>query len=578
MKSNLRGSSSMTPPEVDPLKADFRNFLWVVWRHLNLPEPTPLQYDIAHFLQHGPKRAVVEALRGIGKSWITVAFVAWVLYCDPQKRILVVSASGAHATDFTTMLLGLILEMELLAHLRPKDDQRSSKVSFDVGPALTAKEPSVKSLGITGQLTGSRADIIIPDDIETATNSDTQAARDKLAETIKEFDSILKPGGRILYLGTPHIEDSLYNKLRERGYVVRIWPARYPTPDKMVKYGAALAPLIARRLDDDPSLAGKPTDSRFGEDELQERELSIGRSTFALQYMLDTSLADAERFPLRLTELSILPLDPIRAPVSLAWGSSSNLRLNDLPCVGIPPDAFYGPAFVSQGEYTAYNGSVMYIDPSGKGKDETAYAVVKMLNGRLFLTAAGGLLGGYDQKVLQALLHVARRQDVNHILVEPNFGGGMFAQLLRAEAIQIHPCEIEDAKWSKGQKETRIIDTLEPILNSHRLVVCRSVVEHDYRSTQHYGASEVNRRRLFYQLTRITRDRGALAHDDRVEALAGAIAYWVEVMNQNTEQATIDHKENLLEQELEKFMERALGRPMDMGGQFRDIKARGRMH
>ena len=98
-----------TAPESNPLKADFRNFLWVVWQHLKLPEPTPLQYDIARFLQHGPKKAVIESLRGIGKSWITVAFAAWLLYCNPQTRILVVSASGKHATDFTTMLLGLIM-------------------------------------------------------------------------------------------------------------------------------------------------------------------------------------------------------------------------------------------------------------------------------------------------------------------------------------------------------------------------------------------------------------------------------------------------------------------------------------
>jgi len=567
----------MTPP--DPLKQDFRNFLFVVWKHLNLPDPTPLQYDIASFLQHGPKRGVVEALRGIGKSWITVAFVAWLLYRNPQCRILVVSASGAHATDFTTMLLGLILEMPLLAHLRPRDDQRSSKVSFDVGPALTAKEPSVKSLGITGQLTGSRADIIIPDDIETATNSDTQAARDKLAQTVKEFDSILKPGGRILYLGTPHIEDSLYNKLKERGYVVRVWPARYPTPDKVVKYGTSLAPLIARRMAEDGALAGQPTDIRFSHDELIERELSLGKSTFALQYMLDTSLSDAERFPLRLRDLIILPLDTIRGPSDVVWGPSN--AINDLPCVGIPPDKYFAPAFVAQGpgSYQAYDGTVMYIDPSGRGKDETAYAVVKMLNGRLFLTAAGGLLGGYDPKVLQGLMQIAKRQAVKQILVEPNFGGGMFSKLLAAEAINIYPCQIDDADWSRGQKETRIIDTLEPVLNSHRLVVCRSVVEHDYSSTEHYQASEVNRRRLMYQLTRITRDRGSLAHDDRVEAVAGAVAFWVDHLSRNTEKAVLDHKEDLLDQELEKFMNHVVGRKdHDQTGHYRHIRARGRKH
>lgn len=578
-----------TAPETNPLKADFRNFLWVVWQHLKLPQPTPLQYDIARFLQHGPKKGVIEALRGIGKSWITVAFAAWLLYCNPQTRILVVSASGKHATDFTTMLLGLINEMELLTFLRPRDDQRTSKVSFDVGPALTEKSASVTSLGIEGQLTGQRADVIIPDDIETATNSATQAARDKLFEITKEFANIIKPGGRIIYLGTPHNEDSLYNKLPERGYTIRIWPARYPTADKLPKYGAKLAPYILQRLEADPALMtgggidgrmGQPTDTRFTEDDLRDRELDNGRTGFALQFMLDTSLSDAERFPLRLTDLMVLPLDPFRAPVDLAWGSSQNLRINDLPNVGIAPDAFYGPAFVSSGpgSFAGYTGAIMYVDPSGKGKDETAFAVVKMLHGRLFLTASGGLLGGYDVSVLKRLLEVARKQDVTKILVEPNFGGGMFAQLLRAEAAGYHPCEIEDAKWSKGQKEARIIDTLEPVINRHRLVVCRSVIEEDFRSTQTYNANEQNRRRLFHQLTRLTRDKDSLAHDDRVEALAGAVAHWVEVMNQDSEQAAVSHKESLLEADLERFMEHCLGRPVEAGGHFRTIKARGRMH
>jgi hypothetical protein len=50
---------------------DFRVFLTMVWRHLNLPDPTPVQLDIAHWLQHGPRRKIIEAFRGVGKSWIT---------------------------------------------------------------------------------------------------------------------------------------------------------------------------------------------------------------------------------------------------------------------------------------------------------------------------------------------------------------------------------------------------------------------------------------------------------------------------------------------------------------------------
>lgn len=556
-KRHLKGTTSLT--DADPLKADFRNFLWMVWRHLNLPDPTPVQYDIAQFLQHGPRRLVIEAFRGVGKSWVTSAFVCWLLYCNPQCKIMVVSASKQRADDFSTFTLRLINDIEVLQFLRPRDDQRSSKVAFDVGPAKPDHSPSVKSVGITGQLTGSRADYIIADDIEVVSNSATQALRDKLAELVKEFDAVLKPGGRVIYLGTPQCEQSLYNSLPERGYVVRIWPARYPTADKREKYGAKLAAMIANALDADPDLEGHSTDpNRFSDEDLMERELSYGRSGFALQFQLDTSLSDADRYPLRLRDLVVLPLDPLRGPSDLAWASGPDQLFDEVPAVGLNGDHYYRPIFVSR-EYLEYEGSVMFVDPSGRGKDETTYAVVKMLHGRLFLTDIGAFLGGYDEKTLTAICMAARRQHVNLILCEPNYGGGMFTQLLSAKAQQVYPVEVKDAEWAKVQKEMRIIDTLEPIMNQHRLVVCPAVIEKDYRSTEGYAGEDQQGYRLFYQMTRITRDRGALKHDDRLDAVAGAVAHWTEFMNRDAEKAHLAHREALVDAELEKFMASVIG-------------------
>lgn len=565
-KTHLKSSTSLI--DADPLKADFRNFLWVIWRHLNLPEPTVVQYDIAHWLQHGPRRLVIEAFRGVGKSWVTSAFVCWLLYCNPQIKILVVSASKQRADDFSTFTLRLIHEVELLQHLMPRPEQRSSKVAFDVGPAKADHAPSVKSVGITGQLAGSRADVIIADDIEIPNNSATQMMRDKLSEAVKEFDAILKPGGRVIYLGTPQTEQSLYNSLPDRGYVVRIWPARFPDEEKRDRYGLKLAPMITDLLDADPALAGRPTDpKRFSDEDLTERELSYGRQGFALQFQLDTSLSDLDRYPLKLSDLIVHPLDTLRAPLDFVWASGPQQVLDKLPNVGLQGDRFHMPIWMAQ-EYAPYEGSVMFVDPSGRGQDETAYAVVKQLHGRLFLTAAGGFKSGYDEKTLQALMNVARRHNVNLILTEPNFGGGMFTSLLRGAAQRYYPVAVEDAEWSRGQKEARIIDTLEPVLNQHRLVVCPSVIEQDYRSTEDYQGDDVQRCRLFYQLTRITREKGALAHDDRVDALAGAVAYWVAVLARDTEQAVISHKEALQDAELERFMQFALGKKNVSGRQW----------
>lgn len=531
------------------LLGDFRNFLFITWKHLALPDPTPIQYDIAYHIQHGSKRLIIEAFRGIGKSWITSAFVCWTLLVDPQKKILVVSASKNRADDFSTFTKRLINELPELELLRPQAGQRDSNVAFDVGPAMAAHAPSVKSLGVTSQLTGSRADIIIADDVEVPSNSATTALREKLSNTVKEFEALLtpKPDSRIIYLGTPQTEMSVYNELGNRGYNILVWPARYPTPAQRVKYGDRLAPFVAEQLDADETLAGKPTDpKRFTDFDLMERELSYGRSGFALQFMLDTSLSDADRYPLKLSDLVVMDIPPDVAPINLAWASSPELSLNDLPCVGLNGDRYFRPMWL-HADMAPYQGTVMAIDPSGRGGDETGFAVVSLLHSRCFLKAWGGLPGGYDDATLRALAMTAKTHNVKHIVIESNFGDGMFTKLFEPWLLKVgYPCTVEEVRHST-QKEKRIIDTLEPVMNQHRLVVDKRVVEKDYRET------ETQEKRAFYQMSRITKDRGSLGKDDRIDVLAMAVAYWVESLSKDTDRAAEDHRTQWLHEQLANF-------------------------
>jgi hypothetical protein len=543
--------------QIDPYKADFRNFLYLVWKYLNLPDPTPVQYDIAGFLQNGPRRRVIEAFRGVGKSWITVAYVCWRLYCDPQLKIEVVSASKNLADNFSTFCLQLIEGLPILHSLKPRDEQRNSKIQFDVGPARESKDPSVKSVGITGQITGTRADLLVADDIEVANNSMTQAARQKLAESVKEFDAILKPGGDIVYLGTPQTEESIYNELPKRGYEVRIWPSRFPTADQTKRYGGRLAPFIK----DQAGEPGEPTDpKRFSFIDLAEREASYGRSGFALQFQLDTSLSDADRFPLKINDLILMECDPDLAPERLIWGNGPQIEVKDVPNVGFDGDRFHRPAEIL-GDRIPYTGCVMAIDPSGRGKDELAYAVVKMLNGYCYLTDAGGIQGGYEDKNLKALVSIAQKQKVNHVIIESNFGDGMFTSLIKPFFTMAHPCVIEEVRHSK-QKEMRIIDTLEPVLNRHRLVVDPEVIRKDFRSVQGYPAERQRDYMLLYQLSRITKDRGALRQDDRLDALAMAVAYWVEAMAQDEQKNMQRRQESEQDKILKDFIAHALKSPL----------------
>ena len=531
---------------------DFRNFTYLVWQHLGLPEPTPVQYDIAHYLQTSPKRSIIEAFRGVGKSYITAAYVVHQLLLDPQLKFMVVSASKARADDFSTFTQRIITELPICQHLIAKDGQRWSKIAFDVAPAKASGSPSVKSVGVTGQLTGSRADIIIADDVEVPNNSMTHMMREKLAETVKEFDAVLKPDGKIIYLGTPQNEMSLYNVLLSRGYDMRVWPARYPTLERSEKaYGGRLAPLLYEALQNEgTALYGLPTDAkRFDDEDLLERELSYGRSGFALQFMLDTSLSDANKYPLKLSDLLVMSCDKDTAPEKVVYGIMK--PVSDIPNVGLSGDKFYAPEdTIGRAKYT---GSVLAIDPSGRGSDETAYAVVKMLNGFLYVVDAGGVEGGYSDATLQHLTDLAKIHSVNMVLIESNFGDGMFTELLKPYMLKTYPCTMEEVRHNT-QKESRIIDTLEPVMNQHRLVIDPKVVQKDYDSVQHMPPDKGVKYMLTYQMTRIMKVRGALAHDDRLDVLAMAVQYWVDQMAADADNEIQVRKDDLLDAELDKFM------------------------
>lgn len=532
----------------EPFNEDFRFFLVVVWRHLQLPDPTPIQLDIAHYMQHGPKRRIVEAFRGVGKSWMAAAYVLWLLRNDPQKKIMVVSASKTRADDFAQFCIRLIREMPLLQCLEPdRDEQRSASNRFDVRPAIPDQSPSVKSVGIFGQLTGSRADLILPDDVEVPNTSWSVGMREKLLASVGEFNAILKPGGEIMFLGTPQTEESIYNQLRLRSYDCRIWPARYP--DKPDKYGEALAPVI---LQDCTEFVGKPTDPRrFSEIDLLEREASYGRSAFALQFQLDTSLSDLERFPLRLSDLMVLEVSD-HAPEKLVWSGGAEYRITDLPAVGFSGDFYHRPAYI-HGDWLPFQGCVMFIDPSGRGSDETAYATVAHLNGNLYLLEAGAFRDGYTDVVLEAMAQAAKRRKVNLILLEDQFGQGMLENLLKPYLQLHHPCTIEPRR-SNVQKERRIINALEPVMNQHRLIINRSVVENDSKGREEEAIEKQLAYQLFHQLTHITTEKQCLQHDDRLDALAGAVEYWNESLAIDEDRAIRDRQRELWDLELEAYM------------------------
>ena len=530
--------------DVEKARKHFWAFVYIVWKSIGLPDPTPIQVDIAQYLQNPPSdRIVIQGFRGVAKSFLTCAYAVWRLWADRDLKVLIISASRDRADDNARFIKSIIRTLPFLADMKADKTQLDTQNIFNVGGAQADISPSVKSVGITGQITGTRADLLISDDVEVPKNSGTQLQRDKLSEAVKEYDAILKPGGQIIYLGTPQNAASLYNTLQKRGYSTRIWTVLYPESEaELLSYGGSLAPFITDKYYSDPEkYRGQPTDpKRFDEIEIAKRKLSYGRAGFALQFMLNTNLSDYEKYPLKVSDLIVASLDMKETSTKWAWASGQQQRLDDIPCVALKGDLYYAPMARSE-TVQPYTGTVMAIDPSGRGADETAFAVVKFLNGCQFVMEVDGFEGGYSDLTLTRMAQKAKFWDVNEIVVESNFGDGMFTKIMTPIFAKIHPCAITEIRSTK-QKELRIIDTLEPVLMAHRLIVNRSVIESDYRVFERNQQFS-----LIYQMTRLCREKNALAHDDRLDALCMAVAYWNEQMDMSAQEDAEDKEQEQLE-------------------------------
>ena len=539
---------------VGALKADFKLFLQALWGQLDLPSPTRAQYAIADYLQHGPKRLQIQAFRGVGKSWITGAFVLWTLFKDNEKKIMIISASKERADNMSIFLQKLIIETPWLNHMQPKSDSaRWSRISFDIN-CPHHQAPSVKSVGITGQLTGSRADLMILDDIEVPGNSMTEMMREKLLQLCTEAESILTPkeDSRIMYLGTPQTTFTIYRKLAERNYRPFVWPARVPR--KLANYEG----LIAPQLQEDIDMGAEPwsvTDpDRFADEDLIEREASMGRSNFMLQFMLDTSLSDAEKFPLKMADLVITAVNPTKAPDSVIWCSDPRNVIKELPTVGLPGDYFYSPMQL-QGDWGPYTETICSVDPSGRGSDETAASFISQRNGFLYLHEVRAYRDGYSDTTLLDILKGCRKYNVTKLVVETNFGDGIVAELFKRHLQQTQQgIDVEEVR-ANVRKEDRIIDTLEPVLNQHRLVVDKSVVEWDYNSNKDAPPEARILYMLFYQMSRMCREKGAVKHDDRLDSLAQGVKYFTDALAISAQEVVKERKREEWNDMLAAFMD-----------------------
>jgi len=357
-----------------------------------------------------------------------------------------------------------------------------------------------------------------------------------------------------MYLGTPQTTFTVYRKLAERNYRPFVWPSRYPRKGTLAKYDGLLAPQIQEDLDSGAEEWEVTDPDRFDHEDLLEREASMGRSNYMLQFQLDTSLSDAAKFPLKMSDLVVTSVNPSTAPENCIWCSDPANLIKDLPTVGLPGDYFYSPMQL-QGEWGSYTETICSVDPSGRGTDETAASYISQKNGFLYLHEVRAYRDGYSDSTLLDILKGCKKFGVTKLVIETNFGDGLVCELFKKHLQQTKQAiDVEEVR-ANVRKEDRIIDALEPILNQHKLICDRSVIEWDYSSNKDLAPEERLQYMLFYQMSRMCREKGAVKHDDRLDCLAQGVKYFTDAMSISAQEQINLRKRDEWNDILEQFLD-----------------------
>lgn len=554
-------------PDLQLLHDYFAYFLEAFYHESGLIEKAPIgevELDMCHYVQFGPNDRIVLAYRGVGKTTMfTVLYSLWRLLRNPQIAIKIVSKTSGHARDVVRECRERIEQAWFLSGLIPRDDAVDNDTMFYVGARdKVDKNPSIMAVGIDGQITGTRAHLLIGDDVETQDNTKTLAARDTLAAKCGEFVEVTsfadpvegRGQGEIVICMTPHHEDSVCNRLIKTGFDARTWPVMLPPEggDFAREKIRTLAPTV-REAAEQHELAHGPigdhdiiptTPYRFGVEDIVRRQ-SFGDLHFAKNGMLIADLGSRHR-PLRLSDL-IVPDFDFRGgtvPIEIVYGKSDengSTAREDIENVGYGTERIYRQVAIpdrrnESNKWARLRDIRMRVDPSGHGEDETAYAIGGFMAGYIWVMDVGGYGGSYSSEhgghknIFVALANRARELGVRRITVEQNYAGEMFRDSLEVELNRLwiepgddswpqHPdgwrCSVETEGSGSGKKEDRIISALAGPLAQHRLVMHEDAIRPEEGLDRDYE--------LQYQFSGM-RPGGGTKHDDRIDALAGLVA------------------------------------------------------
>ncbi|NCC21912.1 MAG: hypothetical protein EOM26_05540 [Alphaproteobacteria bacterium] len=449
------------------MQTDIKSFpiflsLWNQRQGMRTPD---VHFRIAHWLEtlwrRGERRLLLMAFRSCGKSTLTGLFCAWLLFRQPELRILVLAADFALAKKMVRNVKRIIERHPLTAHLKPAAADQWGSDRFTVNRPLELRDPSMLARGISSNITGSRADVIICDDVEVPNTCDSAEKRRDLRERLAETAYVLVPGGLQIYVGTPHTFETIYDP---QGF--------------LEGYAALKVPVL-----DEAGASAWP--ERFSAADIERIRRTTGPNKFTSQMML--------------------------VPVNIAEG-----RLNpDLlrRYEGEPDYAKEMRALYVNGE-RAVSASAWW-DPAfgGASGDASVLAVVFAdEGGRYYLHRAAYLStssSDEDEATSQCVqvARIAKDLLLPSVALEINGLGRFLPGLLRQELGKARvPCSVREIS-SRRPKDLRILEAFDAVLAARVLYAHESV----------YATP-------FLTEMREWRPGASRGRDDGLDAVAGALS------------------------------------------------------
>jgi len=428
--------------------------------------------------QDKDRELLLMAFRNSGKSTLVGLFCAWLLACNPSLRIMVLAADLALARKMTRNVKRVIERHPACAGLKPKSRDQWASDQFTVNRDSELRDPSMLAKGIVANITGSRADVVICDDVEVPNTSDTVQKREDLRERLDEIDYVLVPGGLQLYVGTPHTFYTIYAKVprrdagEDRPYLADFKRLEIPIYDKR---GRSVWPVRFPKQKIE-SIRRRTGPNKFRSQMLLEAvDIAEGRLDADLLVSYDEELSYAE-----MNGEAVLSLGERRLVSASAWwdpsfGAPERGDASVLACVYTSED----------GRYWLHRVAYMTHDPALV--DEVSEA----------------------QQLCRQAVAFVRDLHLPSLTLESNGIGKFLPGLLRREMdTQGVVCAVLE-KYSNVAKDRRILEAFDAPLSAGRIHVHESVQATPFITEMREWRPSMN--------------RASKAHDDGLDAVAGCL-------------------------------------------------------